>query len=346
MGSTEGVLVVCEDAGAAAALCHVAAKLAADDLLRDVLVGDRASAAFRSAGVVHRVVTDPSSVDDESLYREPTSVVLTGTTMWGLRLEARAVRAAMAHGLRTVSFVDWWGNYVDRLSFPIRGDRGVVPDQLAVVDEQMAEELVGIGIAPERVRITGSPAFDRLFRAEPLTGRVGGPVLFLSQPFRELYGAVGPGHALGYTEQTALADLAHALAVRGRTLLVRPHPRENASELGRFVAGLGAGASLYPEGTLAEAAETASVVVGMTTMALVELALRGMPTISYQPAAILPVRLPTIRSGRTVLVTAPDEIGQALDASRAQVTSIASDVGLAPDATDRVVALIRAAMPF
>jgi hypothetical protein len=303
MGSSE-VVVVCEDAGAAAALAVVAAALGEHQQLRLVVAGPAAVPAFHSNGL-----DVASELGAALLDGNPTLV--TGSTMWGERIEARAVREARARGHRSVTFVDFWGNYRERLSFPSDDQLEVLPTKLAVVDETMRDDVVAIGVPASVVVVTGSPALDQVASRGSLPTDPTGPVVFLSQPIDALYGT-----RLGYTERTVLSALAPHVQAMSRELHVRPHPREDVAGLRAFVASLPGTCRLREEGDLEGVLCSASVVSGMTTIALVEAALRGLPTLSLQFGAIAPQLLPTTRSGVTRVVCDEALLDQALTSVR------------------------------
>lgn len=300
MASSDDVtLIVCEDAGAAAGLAPVAARLER----RRVIAGDAARAAFESRNVpVERF--DVSCLD----IAPNVTTLVTGSTAWGDRIEARALLAARAKGVRTVTYLDFWSSYVERLSYPMKTDLEVVPDVLAVVDDVMRDDLVKIGVSAERIVVTGNPAFDALHeRRAAWPAPSGDVVLFLSQPLASLY-----GDTLGYTERSTLEALAPAVAELGMRLRVRPHPREDRAALASLVSALPGACAMDASTSLEEALRNARIVTGMTTMALVEAALSGRPTVSIQLGGLSNVELPTVRAGATLLVTSPAALGAAV----------------------------------
>lgn len=335
------ISIVCEDAGAAAALSVVAETLAKRRVLGEVVVGPNAAPYFFERGVsVLRAATPPAA----SFY-ERSPAIVTGSTIWGMRLEARAVLEARRRGCFVVTFLDFWGNYTERLSFPGHDDLHALPDVLAVIDETMRDDVVAAGVPERTVAVTGSPAFDELWSKPRLIAAPAGYVLFLSQPLEALYGVAGPGHPLGYTERSVVTSLARACAELGVPLRVRPHPREDAHSLGDFLAAQPGEASLVG-GSLLDACLGARVVVGMTTMALVEVAVRGMPTLSVQLGARLPTILPTIAAGATPLVTRDDELVAALGRTVAERPSGLLDaLGWRAGAADRLLSVIDSRKP-
>lgn len=333
------VVVVCEDAGAAANLALVAAELRRRGIGVDSVVGRAAARYFGSDVRLAESTTLDSTL--RLIGAPSTRVVVTGTSPWGMRLDAEAVLFARQCGRRTVSFLDYWANYAARLSYPSRDRLEVVPDRLAVVDLPMRDEAVAAGVPAGRIVVTGAPAFDGPLRRgiiDPAAPRTS-CVLFVSQPIAALY-----GDALGYTEATCLRALASVVAARGLELVVRPHPREDEASLRALVARLPGQCSVQTRGDLFEVAASAEVVVGMSTMALVEVALGGIPTVSLQVGAPAPIVLPTTAAGVTPLVVDESGLARALDEASAirgvPIRDRLEVLGWRPGATERMVELL------
>ena len=321
------VVIVCEDAGAAAALCVVGEQLARDGRLCAVVAGVRAEPAFTAKGL--RSVSDLRAEVPDGDW-----VLLTGSTMWGDRIEARAVAEARKLGRWSVTFLDFWSNYVARLSYPSAVGLEVLPSRLAVIDERMRDDLLALGIDRESMAVTGSPAFDQVLERPQIIPDPTGPVVFLSQPIEALY-----GQSLGYTEATILLALAHRVLGLGRRLVVRPHPRENVDHLREIVAGLPGSCSVEQD-DFERLLRSASIVVGMTTMALVEAALRGLPTLSLQLGTSKKQELPTTCAGFTALLVEEADIASAL--ASIQAPCIPRTDFWSPGSARRVITLLDA----
>lgn len=324
MASTD-VVIVCEDAGAAAALCIVGEQLAQEGRLRTVVAGIRAEPAFAAKGLSPVSGMRAGVLDGDA-------VLLTGSTMWGDRIEARALVEARQRGQWSVTFLDFWSNYLARLSYPSAMGLEILPSRLAVIDDHMFDEVVALGVDGQRVAVTGSPALDLIWERPRFIPDSSGPVVFLSQPIEALY-----GQSLGYTEVGVLAALAPRIAALGRRLVIRPHPREDVDNLRRIVANL-PGQCIVEWDDFERLLSSASVVIGMTTMGLVEAALRGLPTLSLQLGAFTRHELPTTRAGFTALVVEEADIAQAL--ASLQAPCIPRTGCWSPGAARRVIALL------
>lgn len=94
-------------------------------------------------------------------------------------------------------------------------------DRVAVIGERDAAALVADGVPAGTVEVTGSPAFDRYARAEPVpaAGPVGASphVVYIAQTLEQLDPATMAAH---------LGDVAVAVAAAGGRLTVKAHPRD------------------------------------------------------------------------------------------------------------------------
>lgn len=331
---TADAFIVCEDAGGAAALAPVVRALGARGARLSFCYGNVARATFDAEGIA---VAD-GGLPEGARYAKR---VLTASSCWGERLEARAILEARAVGVPSVSIVDFWSNYEARFSYPGETGLDALPDRVLAIDETMRAELSNAGVDEARITVTGSPAFDGLQSDGERWVRPGNEVvLFLSQPMAALYGEDERSPKfLGYTERTVLAMVAPMVADVGATLVVRPHPREDREALAAFVAGLPGSVRFDASPTLRDAIRGARVVTGMTTMGLVDAALRGAPAISIQTGRRGEDGLPTNRIGLTRGVSDSDSLRSALvDALGASPFEPRATAPFPRDATARVLA--------
>jgi hypothetical protein len=345
-GVTRHYVVACEDAGAAAFLAPVLDVLRARGDRLSFWLGAVAAATFRERGLAEGVVPLENAdaiaheIHGSPLLRNATAL-LTGTTHWGLRLEAHAAVEAQKQGLcPTLSVLDFWSNYEARLSFPASTGFGALVGQLAVVDDAMKDELLQAGAPAEKLVITGSPAFDITLAQRGTWRPAGRRILFVSQPLESLY-----GRSLGYTERDVLEALASVAAEAKAELVIRPHPREDAAALESLAKSLSREARLDSARDLIDAVREARVVVGMTTMALVHAALLGAVTYSVQLDRVGDDPLATNRVGLTLPITTRAELRKRVfDALAAPVDGAQPPLplGWAPGATARVVAALDA----
>lgn len=155
----------------------------------------------------------------------PDVVVATNSP----RSEQAAIEAAHALGLPTLSMVDLFALPDD----PYRR-RGVHADRITVLSEGTRRNLVDAGVAPERIAVTGNPAFDELsgpaardaglrFRAERGWGELP-VVLWAGHMEPDDADPRWAGAALGEAVQDVL--LRWTLVQDEACLAIRYHPNE------------------------------------------------------------------------------------------------------------------------
>jgi hypothetical protein len=306
------VLVVCGDAGGAAAVAPVTAQLECENQLTPHVLAYRyALPAFREN---HRAVREMTVTPDESgaeadLKTLNPVLLLTGTTWRPVQPEKVFIAAARAVGVPSLTVLDYWSNYRARFNDEA-GALAYLPDCIAIMDTQAREEMLSEGFPAEKLVVTGAPHLDSLsadraafgdeeriaWRASHGVERQETTILFASQPLSVLY-----GDALGYTEQQVLAmliDTLDSIAERDNielTLAVRPHPREDLLKFegvrSRRIRMINAA-----QGTGRTWAMACDLVVGMNTELLLEACYLGCLTISLQPNLRQPDVLPTNRS--------------------------------------------------
>ena len=118
-------------------------------------------------------------------------------------------------------------------------------------------------------------------------------VLFASDPVAR---DMGPGteHYRGYDEYDTLRGLVQALddvrpaLARAAVLVLKPHPSQSQAEVTSLQRQPGAEDALLTTEAPWPSIAAADVVVGMTSMMLLEAALAGKPAISFQPSASAP----------------------------------------------------------
>jgi len=299
------------------------------------------------------------------LRQSGATFLLTGTSANGVDLEKRFIVAARTLGIPSLVLMDFWSNYALRFA----GENGVafcLPDRIAVMDERARDEMIAAGFDSKCLVITGQPAFDDAlsFRQQFTLARRASAraalniapdeqmILFASQPLTALRRENSVGFLdVGYTEQTVLDALVPALeSIAQRTgqkitLLIRPHPRENASDLERWQSAI-IRIIVSSEGEGREVALASDLVTGMTTVLLVEACLMGCVVVSLQPGLNSADTLPTNSAGFSQAVYDKREIEPIIEhllldeAQRREAVARASEFQLTPDATGRVVQLI------
>jgi len=322
------VLVVCGDAGGAAAIAPVVAQLKTEGRVNSRILTSRYGAPpFQ---LHHLQVEDLSAISDaaaaETYLRACRPALLLTGTSWGLvQPEKPFLAAARTVGLPSLTVLDYWTNYRHRFSDET-GTLAYLPDRIAVMDIQAHEEMLADGFPPEILVVTGAPHLDSLsttrasftveqresLRASLRVGPRELLVLFISQPVTELY-----GESLGYTEQSVLAMVRDALDLLAErepiplTLALRPHPREDPDQF-VGIKSRRIRIARAEQGSGRAWAMASDLVVGMISALLLEACYLGCLTVSLQPNLRKSDMLPTNRSGLSLPVYAEQEIGPTL----------------------------------
>jgi hypothetical protein len=317
------IVSVCGDAGGANALAPVLELLRHEGRVAlDSFAYLQAQAVFERRALVFSPIPPDaaSSWPTEIVAQRAPQLVVTATSHNGRDYEKHFIAAARAHGVPSLALLDFWSNYRARLA-AADGTLRYVPDRIAVMDAAARDALVEIGVPGERVRITGQPAFDALAArragfdaaARMATRRSLGAasddvlVVFASQPLRELYGAAEAAGGLGYDEHSVLDALVAALeplasGQRRISLVIRPHPRESARDhAARRSAAIRIGVAA--DGEQYDTVMAADLVVGMTSILLVEACHLGCAVLSLQPGAREPNILPVPAAAALSVVT-------------------------------------------
>ena len=350
------VLAAAQDTGGANALCPVINTLGqyADVQVRVVASGTAAGVFCRN-GVAHQKI-DPVQrlqklFDDSAskiMLEIGPDVLLTGTS-WGPSLEKALAELSQARGIQSLAVLDMWSFYRERFEKPPTNNLSYLPTKVAVMDQQAFDESVLAGLPRESLVITGQPYLeivrqrvqDPQLKQKAIDLRrdwlaeAGAPedalvVLFVSEPIERDLGPSSPYHR-GYTEIDALEGLAAAAAgVERRTgqsivIVLKPHPEQ---ETHTFNLGpLAARRTIPMAGALDPLTPViaSGAVVGMTSMLLIEAAIAGKSTVSFQPGLSDQPTLVGSRLGVVDSVSSSEELEAFL--MRTKYTDAASSSG-------------------
>ena len=366
------VVAVAGDPGGARAVAPVLERLRAEGRVRvQALAYRQALPLWTQRGIAcEPLAEDLTAASIGALLREAQpALLLTATSANKVDLEKLFIEQARLLAVPSLTVKDFWSNYAMRFS-DAAGRLCYVPDRIAVMDELARTEMIAAGFAPECLVVTGQPAFDDLAACRAAFGPeqrrliLAGLeladdelfVLFASQPFAEVYGSAAASVAqLGYNETTVLDALQEALAQLARqhgrriALVLRPHPRESAGSFA-LRAGPGFRTRLSTGGDSRQFVMAADLVVGMTTVLLVEACYLGCPVVSLQPGLRQPDCLPTNRSGLSRVAYTPAGIAPLLEemlldpaaraSARARLEPLVHEGGATRRVTDLVYAML------
>ena len=254
-----------------------------------------ASPVFEAAGLkVERLEALPSVAEVERRWAaiEKPGAVVTGTSLDGT-LEATLWRLAARDGVPALAWIDQWMN----LDHRFRKGR---PAWVAALDAAQRDALIAIGFEHDRVILGGHPHLHAMMScpldAAPHTDREGiQTVLFVSESYTEDY-RLGRLSPLGYDEHEVFDIVAHGIEAAKRAdpdrridLVVKFHPLEG--EPRRFIERLES--RPWPKNVTArwlpgpasgrEAAAAADLVIGMSSILLLEALLMERPVLSLTP---------------------------------------------------------------
>lgn len=313
------VVGVAHDAGGARAIIPVLEELVRRGVSTEALVAGPAATLWPAecAGVQFHSVPDGLSLDAAMglLDRARTGAVLSACGLYN-RLEHTVRCAARASGVPCVGVLDSWLNYAERFRRTEHG-RHVpsVPNIVCVMDELSRRGAVEAGLDPAQVVIAGAPNLERSVQLAKAVsadrGRLRAAlgidpdcyvIVFFSEPFVtapdggrfEGEGALCDpcGESLyGYTAEQILDIVLDELNVQNRAaarrahVIVKAHPSEWSAPLTTVVskhASEWTRADVRANEPPAMWIGLADAVVGMMTIALLEAALAGRPTLSVQ----------------------------------------------------------------
>ena len=305
-----------QDVGGANALIPVIKELQRRSQVQVVVIACRkAVQVFYREGIEHRAIESLTGLDQgfmdiarRVLLQVAPDVLLLGTS-WGASLDKVLVNIGHEQGVPSLAVLDMWSYYRERFADPASGEL-CFPTKVAVMDQLAFEQAMQAGLPGSSLVITGQPYLDELVvrlqrpdlrrQAESLrrawlgdvtqqeTARI---VLFASEAFAQDFGPHTPYYR-GYTEVDALEGLVVAVQlVEDGTchkimIVVKLHPEESPRSF-----RMGPLASQRSVRTVADQPAwpcifAADVIVGMTSMFLIEAALAGKPTISFQPGVV------------------------------------------------------------
>ncbi len=348
MSAEAAVACVARQAGTANAFAPVIERLPAHGVPVQVIAFSPAWETLKHRGIdAHRIESAAEGLGRLERADRP-SFLLAGTSEHA-REDAVFWTWARRRAVPHVAFVDSWVNYWQRFTSK-GGERfDLLPEAVAVADRLAAERMIEAGCPREAIVILGNPAFDPWLRWPPAhrqewrQGLHAGPELrvavFVLEPVASTDAAGSPG----YTEDKALACTLAALSaiaiaegIRWR-VLIKPHPRQTPEQAAAIVARCAdpapSGLSLRIAGgeDRRQLVAIADLVLGITSMLLLEASLTGTPVISVQPDRRRGCDL-TDRPGITV-ATSQAEVSRALqtlltrgaDPASAPVTRPAAD---------------------
>ena len=304
--SSMNIFVVASDPGSANAIMPVIiACLRAGHRINGVVSGS----AITMLDKWHEILKiDDVTPIDEILHilgdKEP-QVVLAGAGAFNL-LEHTVRRAALDLEIPCVAVLDHWTNYQQRFR-RFDGTQWIysLPDRICVLDETVRNEMLIEGFEPEQIVVTGQPHFEYIanwknalsttdvtrFRSRFVKNEATVLIGFCSEPLAEDL-KITHTEDPGYTQYTTIAKIASVLGrhskLSGRHIhfVVRPHPRENVDKIENVLSQVELPLSLSWDvskiGSSLEFVVSCDLLIGMTSMALIEAYIISQQVLSVQ----------------------------------------------------------------
>lgn len=290
------ITVVTFQTGCANNLLPIAEALARQDYKITIFSCGASSRVWEKSGLSFQDLDpdiDPEEVN-RLLEKSDPLLVLTGSNAVN-NFEFNFRRAGRDMEIPVVTMLDYWSKYRERFFDDEIGTESV-PDLIMVADELARGELIGAGIDASKIRITGSPYFQKINKKYGALGtgkkRDELTILYLSQPLSDLYGSVAQSKSLlGYDEFSTMDSIMPILDKNQKPmkLIICPHPREDIARWKDYLERIG---EKYPESVgkihLAEnedlnsLLQNASLVLGLLTNSLIEASIMGKTAISLQ----------------------------------------------------------------
>jgi hypothetical protein len=249
------------------------------------------------------------------LQETKPDIVLCGRGIDKNSLERYIIAAARSFGCSTVSIVDEWydyrANYADE-----SGDLVYLPDVVCCPDEQAMKEAVAEGLPAECLRITGSPALSSLVKKREVyhsndLSRINEFDRTYPRPFvtyiSEELSDRRPGvssdtnrseNISHYDGKDIRSDIQQALLDQYPccTVFEKPHPRFE-SNVCLPISNENIHWLVIENEELQNLCWWSDIVIGTKSMGLLEAALLGTPTVSYQPDAYGKISCTAVRKG-------------------------------------------------
>jgi len=179
--------------------------------------------------IIDRMISHPQA---EHLFDRYTPVLLVGSSPGLIFSEVPLLRTAARRRVRTIVVDPSWDNFTNKL-IPVRR-----ADRLVVWNDLMKEQAVELhGYAPDEVRVSGPPHWDRYFRPGPAVSRGAFFARVGADPSRRLITLMTTGRTL-YDHYPRVVRVLMGAIDSGRwgpaQLLVRLHPRDDLERYDEF----------------------------------------------------------------------------------------------------------------
>jgi hypothetical protein len=363
MADAADVLIFAEDPGPALYAAPLIEVLAARGW-RVVVYAAGLAGNFLRPRHIPFVPVDGSMTPESILRQVQPLCLLTGTSENPDSLGLQLIHEAQRSGIMTAAFIDAGMNAAYR--FRGRGDEPLAygPDWILVPDDWTRDEFIRIGASADRTLVCGHPHYDyvlslsRTWTAKdrermretllPGLQKHQQVVVFLSEgseglrrlpppPSPSEYTLQGRGNCTDRTEIVIEEFLDAVQTLPQRPYLVlRLHPKDGTDDFRAYAADFN---HIDHASSPLELVFCADLVVGMTSILLMEAVLLRRRTLSIVPRAVERDWLPTVRQGVTPCVMHRADLVKALADLLRNGSSTPADlpVGLPESSLGRIV---------
>ncbi|WP_130472751.1 hypothetical protein [Candidatus Magnetaquicoccus inordinatus] len=342
MASKKTILLFARDPGGANAIAPLVVPLRNRGFSVSLFGKDVALKTFDEAGLVAQdILRVISPITPESvmglLHDNQPDFLFTGTSADDMA-EKYLWQAARELGIPSFAILDQWINYGLRFSrhgvselaaFHAHPILEFLPDKICVMDDFAKQEAIQEGLEADRIIVTGQPYFETVLkRAQSLIPSfrrihaVSGNTLllvFASEPITTTYHETESGpHFWGYTELSILRSVLTALSqlpdLDTLCLVIRPHPKEGRAHFDSLLNDISPSFRVLVDSTSPslDLICSSDLVIGMSSMFLLEASLVGQRILSVQIGLHRPDPFVLSRMGVTKSVTLEHDLFEKL----------------------------------
>lgn len=373
MNSHGGVLLFAEDPAAAQFVAGLPSELSNLSIVCRTFSAGLATKVFADRGVDASGIARRADASTILATFQP-HIVVAGTAenpnSFGLTL----IDAAKKMRIPSVGCVDALPRAEDRFRGRTQDALRHAPDWLFVIDELTAAAFVELGFPATAIVQTGNPHYDYVFkkreewsqisaeffrgRTVPQAPRDSKVIVFVSGGSQRLRGSITQSQFATYTlcgrgtfrgrSEVVMEEYLDAVATLNHKVytVFRPHPKDVKADYGCLVEEFDAFDGLSDGLELVYGAD---LVVGSSTLLLLEAALLGRPTLSIVPRPSEVNWLPTVQSGLTPCVTTRRDLSgillKLIEAPLVPVEKILDSRWLAPGSLQRVTEALVGLLP-
>lgn len=202
----------------------------------------------------------------------------TNNTDFSASIDKKFIKISKKLKIPTVSIIDSWVGLKPRFGSKLE----YLPDNILAIDGKMKKHLIGMGINPSIIKVTGNPRFDKFskFKREKEKKNL---IVFYSQP---LYGQK-PNEVEIFKDIVSAIEKTHL----NKEIMIKFHParEENDKDRKKYDNIIENSTVIIKKAKKNITSESinkkAELIVGINSIALVDASFMGKRVISYQPGS-------------------------------------------------------------